>query len=598
MIDPILSLAFTIHANKGVYALLLGSGISRSANIPTGWDLVLDLIRQLAAAQGKDAGADPADWYRAEYGKEPEYPTLLASLAKQPAERIQLIRPYFEPTAEERRRHQKTPTPAHQAIAELVAGGYVRVIVTTNFDRLLELALQDRGVTPTVISTTDGIAGAKPLAHSACTIIKVNGDYFDTRIRNTLVELVTYEPELDRLLDQVFDEYGLIVCGWSADWEFALACAIERTMRRRYTMYWTSYGEPGYGAKRLITHRDAELIRIRGADPFFTHLAEHVHSLEKMDWPHPLSREVAAATLERYLPDNRERIRLEQLMRRATEEFVSRIAIDPAFSISAPAVTPESVCDRVVHYKIATDLLLHLIIPGCYYGEPHQDFLWRQCVERVASTSSAACGRYMNTWDNLGCYPALLLLYAGGIAAIAGRRYHVLKALLKDARLYHPDRVQPLLKDLDPNMILTEEVGNWLFEGNSLVYFPLQKHLRDYLWLFLSPILPDLKQFELLFDHFEYLWGLTELDRRQREEGFSLAVETAGQGTYFTHGYFVLETLRGSEHAAGAEIQRQIDAERAQWGPVKTGLFADIERVVELKSFYDAYIRSILKYYC
>ncbi len=35
MIDPVLSLAVSMHAQKGVYALLLGSGISRSAGVPT-----------------------------------------------------------------------------------------------------------------------------------------------------------------------------------------------------------------------------------------------------------------------------------------------------------------------------------------------------------------------------------------------------------------------------------------------------------------------------------------------------------------------------------------------------------------------------------
>ena len=45
-------------------------------------------------------------------------------------------------------RSKKTPTPAHRAIASLVKAGYIRVIVTTNFDRLVEQALTDAGVPP------------------------------------------------------------------------------------------------------------------------------------------------------------------------------------------------------------------------------------------------------------------------------------------------------------------------------------------------------------------------------------------------------------------------------------------------------------------
>jgi hypothetical protein len=52
MIDPLISLAFAMQSNKGVYALLLGSGVSRAAQIPTGWEVVLDLVEKLAHLQG------------------------------------------------------------------------------------------------------------------------------------------------------------------------------------------------------------------------------------------------------------------------------------------------------------------------------------------------------------------------------------------------------------------------------------------------------------------------------------------------------------------------------------------------------------------
>lgn len=59
MIDPILSLAHSVHTNKGVYALLVGSGLSRSAGIPTGWEVTLELVQRLAAMMGEDPGAEP-----------------------------------------------------------------------------------------------------------------------------------------------------------------------------------------------------------------------------------------------------------------------------------------------------------------------------------------------------------------------------------------------------------------------------------------------------------------------------------------------------------------------------------------------------------
>ena len=88
MIDPLLSLAFAIHSNPGVYACLLGSGISRAAEIPTGWEIVLDLLRKLAYLEDEDCEPDPAAWYKDRFGEEPDYSKLLDQLAHSQTERI------------------------------------------------------------------------------------------------------------------------------------------------------------------------------------------------------------------------------------------------------------------------------------------------------------------------------------------------------------------------------------------------------------------------------------------------------------------------------------------------------------------------------
>ena len=226
VISPTESLAFSMHANPGVYAVLVGSGVSRTATIPTGWEITLDLVRKLAAVRKETCDPAPAEWYRATLGKEPDYSNLLDTLCKTAAERQQLLRGYFEPRPEDREEGAKQPTAAHRAIATLAAKGFVRVILTTNFDRLTETALDDAGVTPTVLSTPDQVQGALPLIHTRCCVVKLHGDYLDTRIRNTQAELDSYPDEVNRLLDRVFDEFGLVVCGWSATWDRALRQAL------------------------------------------------------------------------------------------------------------------------------------------------------------------------------------------------------------------------------------------------------------------------------------------------------------------------------------------------------------------------------------
>jgi hypothetical protein len=44
----------------GTQALLLGSGVSRSAQVPTGWDVTLDLVRRVALIVAAGLGREIA----------------------------------------------------------------------------------------------------------------------------------------------------------------------------------------------------------------------------------------------------------------------------------------------------------------------------------------------------------------------------------------------------------------------------------------------------------------------------------------------------------------------------------------------------------
>jgi len=109
MHDPILSLAHSVYNNKGVYALLLGSGVSRSAGIPTGWEILVDLTQRVATMDEGKPVAEPIAWYRQKFGETPNYSKLLKRLAPTPAERQGLLRRYFEPTTDAEQHGLKRP---------------------------------------------------------------------------------------------------------------------------------------------------------------------------------------------------------------------------------------------------------------------------------------------------------------------------------------------------------------------------------------------------------------------------------------------------------------------------------------------------------
>lgn len=574
MIDPILSLAFSMHSNKGVYALLIGSGVSRSAGILTGWEVVEDLIRKVAHLKGEDCGPDPAAWFEAKFRKKPDYAKLLDAIVKSPPERNKLLRSYFEPNEEERERGLKVPTAAHKAIAELVASGYIRVIVTTNFDRLLENALEAVGVVPTVISTPDAVEGALPLTHTQCTIIKVHGDYIDTRIKNTPRELAKYDRGVNDLLDRVFDEFGLIVCGWSAEWDTALRCALERCKSHRFTTFWALRREPKKPEKSLIKLRRAEVVKVQGADAFFQEIAEKVSSLEDIARSHPISVKVLVSTLKRYLPDERHKIRLHDLVMEETEKLYGEIS-EESFPVQGVQYSIEELRKRVQRYEALTEMLRAIVVTGCYFGEKDHEELWVKCLERIANISEPKAG--LQPWLYLRLYPGLLLLYAGGVASIAGKNYSIFSSLLTTIKTREHGTEMPLVLGIYTYSVMRENVAQDL-TGMRGHHNPLSVHLYNTLRNDFIEILPDDNRFQECFDRFEYLTALVHADLRHK----------MGNEIWGPIGIFGLRRRYYPERSIIRIIESEAKEKGDSWPPLTAGLFdSSYDRFQFVKKAFD-----------
>ncbi len=584
MIDPMVSLAFAVYSNKGAYALLLGSGISRASGIPTGWEVVLDLIRKVAKLEGEDCEPDPADWFRKKHGTEPDYSKLLDGIAKTPAERQQLLRGYFEPTEEERGQGLKLPSAAHKAIAQLVAAGYLRVIVTTNFDRLMEKALEEVGVAPTVISTTDQLSGALPLAHSGVTVIKLHGDYLDTRIKNTELELAAYDKALDAMLDRIFDEYGLIVSGWSGDWDIALRAAIERCPNRRFTTFWATRSPLSEKGKKVAEHRQAVLLQTKDANQLFESLHQKVQALCDMAAPHPLSAKMAATTVKRYLVDPSAMIRLRDLVHEETEKLFAEINA-PGFGAQTQLQPAEELTKRVEKYGALCETLVSILVAGCYWGNDDVTKLWVSSLQRIANPSESGGGLVYLL--KLRRYPALLLLYSAGLAVVAAGNYATLAAILtKPKARDDQNKNQALCSEVNPFAV--NEQGVWkMMAGFERRRTPVSDHLFDRLRGPLREFLPRDEDYQDTFDRFEYLLGLVHADLNRCE------IENGWWGPV---GCFAWRGSRFNQEARTSQrIGIDIESEGVNWPLLKAGLFGgSLEQLKTAKAKFDGFLARII----
>ena len=273
-------------------------------------------------------------------------------------------------------------------MAQLVVKGYVNVLVTTNFDRLLEHAVSDAGIDPVVIATEESAQNATPFAHSSCTIVKVNGDYLDPNIRNTVAELGTYGPGMDHRLDQVMDEYGVIVFGLVR----RLGPGTAERLRAGHVSplwdkYWTHLSALGDHAQRLVALRSATTIPVTGADEFFDEVLSKVCALEELAKPPAPTLALVAAEVKRYIPDrgHRQHFRLRDLIQREVRAALAAMS----FPTGSPEPNKETITERMHRYESASAKLVAIASVLAFHGEEPLHF---EYVAEIGTTSREPAG--------------------------------------------------------------------------------------------------------------------------------------------------------------------------------------------------------------
>lgn len=439
-----------VHHRPGSYAVLLGSGVSTAAKVPTGWQVVKNLARSIAVIEGADP-EDPVTWYAERSGTEVTYSALIGALGRTEADRQAIVVDMLTSGA----KRFPPPTPAHQAVAALAAGGWIKVILTTNFDPLLEDALAATGVEYTALSSADQISGALPLAHAAVVVVKLHGDYRDLHIRNTDVELAEYPQPVDDLLDRVFDDYGLIICGWSGNHDRALSNAVDRSRNRRFATYWAARGgvlQPVAAA--LAQRRDAQIVPVVDADAFFGRLRDAVESLRDLDYVQDEPPALMVASLKRDLAGGGGAISAHDRVRR-------EIAKAHAFADRLDA-EHDSWNDEILRATPDLEALGAVVATVAYWGDERTDQWW---IGEIAQFTRRRGDGGRTRVQDLTRLPGLVMAWAAGIAAIAGSRDDLLTRLLALPAVPETSGtdVAPPVLQLDPGMLKLEGEVAWIF---------------------------------------------------------------------------------------------------------------------------------------
>lgn len=558
MVDTRTSLTFSVRNNPKRYALVLGSGVSTEAGIPTGGTVVSNLAQRVAASEGTSIDdTDPTDWYEETYDEPATYENLIEGLAKTQTERRSLLEGFFEPTEEEAEQGEKTPTEAHESIAWLVDNDYINVILTTNFDQLLEQALRDQGVNPVVISGKETAQGAEPLQHQEAVVVKVNGDYKQTNVKNLSSELDSYSEPIQRIIDRVFQEYGLIVCGWSGKYDTRLRQSLQECETHRYSTYWTYYSDLGDVASELVAHRDGFTINHNGAMSLFTDLRDRVQALTDAEEGEPLTTPIARERVKRYLPREEHQIDLADLISETAQRAGDNVQDEERLPLSGEQLDDDfSVEDRYQEYRDLTRTIVTEAMACAYWGgdtansgkEPVSDAI------SILSPSQSPNNAVQKHLNDLRRYPATLVLYSAGLAGIAGDNWDLVSTLLTNPiEISHPRSRQPAedppVKALHPQR-LTSEWSRGL--DRETAEQSLRSSMKQTLQEPGEEFFISESQYERAFEDFEVLFDILWYAEVGGEHVVSLGT------TYWD------EALN--------RVEEQVEEQQEAWTPIQAGI--------------------------
>src|ERR1017187_5377175 len=273
---PYQKIRSAIWHNPGRYALLAGAGVSQSSGVPLAGEIVtmiateefrLENFRPPYSREELDA------WRAAQVPPIATYQDAIEHLGEHPEDHADFVRKLVAGTA---------PSKGHWCLADLVAFGWFQYIFTTNFDRLIEQALMQRGLDPCIL-----MPNMTCRTHEADLpiVVKLHGDCKFSNIRNLKVQT----RKLDNVVCVAFDKSlacrGLVVVGYGGN-DDSVMRPLERVLRGTRNsavgVYWLHVSSEEIHPRLRDLERSGNhdehrftFVRCESSDEFFADLWSH-----------------------------------------------------------------------------------------------------------------------------------------------------------------------------------------------------------------------------------------------------------------------------------------------------------------------------------
>ncbi|BBL69063.1 SIR2 family protein [Methanoculleus chikugoensis] len=531
--DAVVPVAYAMQASPKRYALLLGAGISVAAALPTASDVSGNMI--LAVAEGRGEKVERGEnnevclaWFEEAFGEPATFQHLMKELGISEANRKDGLKKFIYRTDVNGGPAPGTPTEAHRVIARLVKSGRISLIITTNFDTLMEEALKAETV-PYEVITEESDVRQMSVFPDRCRVLKVNGDFERGTLRITPEDLREYPPAMEDYLRRIFGEYGLVTCGWSGNYDTHLVeilCATDTP--RRYPVFWcrrNGGSDPSEVCKSLLPNG----IDIDNADEFFTTLEAIIERFARFEPRTTLTAAAAVRKVRDALRDPRPDLILSDLINTETDRIYQELASGNYLPENGSSIIAQDFFGEALEkFERFTAPLAAMTAMVAYYDDGENADLIADAIERLINIPCPEPKggfrirgmygtKFYDALFGLRRYPALLVIYASGIAAVKKGHLSTLEAILTRPKIktYINISLQRVPYYDEVNIWFTMACDSVWFLSYNQKRYGEAGNVHDYLYRtvqsIIQPIMPNEHAYDGAFDTFEYLYGLSYL---------------------------------------------------------------------------------------
>lgn len=293
-----------------------------------------------------------------------------------------------------------------------------------------------------------------------------------------------------------------------------------------------------------------------------------------------------ASSVKKFLVESRHRIDLDDLATSEMRKLLNEVA-HVRFSVQAEA-NASNFAERLVRYEAITERLCMLTGVIAHWGDESHEAVLQKLVSRLGDANELSGGNSL--WLGLRWYPLTLLMYYGGISAIAGNNYRSLTTLLLT-------KLGPAVTTGRAREAIVPAVGGMLdvkrteafksLPGFENFYAPES----EYLFKMFQPSIEDLlflgKTYEQAFDRFEVLQALVYAYLTESDSHF-----------WGPPGRFAWKDRTGHYHSPLAEMEMEAKTQGDRWAPVQFGLFgSSADRFKQVAEKYRKEMISRLPWY-